>query len=108
MMTTKPRATATPSTALALWWAIPQPVRTELRARCPLDSTTVRGDCLIVAVGSGTPLRWLCVESLPDGLLRVRLWEVGPKLKELGHATVPADGLIATLQVFAREFALSE
>lgn len=101
-------ATTTPTTALAIWWAIPQPVRAALRARVPLDCRDHGrgGESLIVSVGSGCPLRWLEVRAEQDGSLSVRLWEVRRTVKELTAGSTTADHLAATLQRLARDFNL--
>ena len=104
-----PKPRAVPSASLALWWGIPFPVRTALRARVPLDAREVGGaESLIVAVGDGNPLRWLRLRATgEDGAVQCRLWEVRAKVKELIADEVRADELSAMLLTWAIRFGLS-
>jgi hypothetical protein len=96
-----------PTTGYSLWLCIPGPVRLALRARVPLDCRDhAGGECLIVAVGSGVPLRWLQVAADESGRLACKLWEVRQKSKTLAAAETTADGLTGLLQRWAREFNL--
>lgn len=106
-MTTEPRPM--PQTGLSLWYAIPMPVRRLLRARVPLhcEAHGTGDESLIVAVGSGTPLRWLQVAGTAEGTLNVRLWEVRQRNKQLAACETTADALTAVLQKLASEFGLS-
>ena len=95
----------TPQTGLLLWWNIPGPVRTALRARVPLDCEVLGGsECLVVSVGSGTPLRWLQVAGTTTGELDVRLWEVRRTTKPLAAEVVPSDRLTELLLRWSRAY----
>lgn len=101
--------TRPPQTGLAIWWSIPLTVRRLLRARVPLhcEEHSSGAECLIVAVGSGVPLRWLYVAADAEGALSVRLWEVRQRNKQIAAADATADTLPALLQKWARDFGLS-
>lgn len=103
-----PRPRTVPTTGLLLWYLVPLPVRQAIRARVPLDCRVVGGaECLVVAVGSGSPLRWLHLEADAAGEIVCRLWEVRQKTREIGAATVHPDRLPALLQSWAKDFQLS-
>ncbi len=96
------------TTGYALWLAIPGPVRRLLRARVPLHCEEHGGgECLIVSVGSGVPLRWLMIAATAEGALCCRLWEVRQRNKQLAAEQTTADGLTGLLQKWAAQFGLS-
>jgi hypothetical protein len=92
---------------MLLWYLVPMPVRTALRARAPLDCRVLGGgECLMVSVGSGVPLRWLHLEATGTGEILCRLWEVRQKTKELASCTVHPDQIAAYLLALAAQFNL--
>lgn len=97
------------TTGLSLWWAIPLPIRRLLRARVPLHCEDHDGisESLIVAVGSGVPLRWLQVAATAEGHLACRLWEVRQRNKQLAAEQTTADGLTAVLQRWSQTYGLA-
>jgi hypothetical protein len=96
------------TTGYALWMNIPGPVRRLLRARVPLHCEEHGGgECLIVSVGSGVPLRWLQVAATAEGHLACRLWEVRQRNKQLAAEQTTADGLTAVLQRWAVAYGLA-
>jgi hypothetical protein len=83
-------------------------VRRLLRARVPLHCEEHGGgECLIVSVGSGVPLRWLQVAATAEGHLACRLWEVRQRNKQLAAEQTTADGLTAVLQRWAVAYGLA-
>ena len=106
---TPPKTLPALTTGIALWLSVPGPVRTQLRARVPLECRDRDGsESLMLSVGSGTPLRWLQVGAVASGNLLCRLWEVRTRATvKLAEAETPADGLTLVLQKWAKDHGLS-
>lgn len=98
-----------PRTPRGIWEMVPDVIRAACRARVALDATRhgTGGESLVVAVGSGAPLRLLEVEPTANGGVAVRLYEWRRAAKELASATTNPYGLPAVLAKWAKQFGLN-
>jgi len=73
-----------PSLTGLIYWPLIHPYKDKLKARVPLSAKLIDSDtdALIVAIGSGSPYRLLVVYTEANGLIRIKLWECGRRLRE--------------------------